>query len=151
MLRRAGRIAALRTRDTGMVRLLVRVALAMATSAGLVVLAMLGSAPTEAASATLPALHIHDGAKWSAVQAQNNYCEVLTFKSNGTFHNSSNHLDNGTWSGGGAKMKMKWTSGLEKDLGFKGTYQSSPDEYSGKFTYQGTDEGPGQLVEGDVC
>jgi hypothetical protein len=97
---------------------------------GIVMATSFGLAGAGAASAASPALHIKNGSEWN-VEPFGEGCEIATFSSNGTFITTD--TGNGTWSGGAASVSMKWTSGVDSGLRFKGMYVSSSKEYSGKI------------------
>ncbi len=116
---------------------------------GLAIAAALGLVGAGSASAA-PALKIKNGAEWT-IEVNNAECEVQTFSSNGTWTSDRNG-DAGTWSGGGETIHIKWITGLEDGLTFKGTYTKTPTkEYSGKFGGMAHGAGvTGQEVKGVV-
>lgn len=93
--------------------------------------------------------HVSNDSQWT-LEVNPGTCEVDTFLANGTFSAPTSGGDSGTWSGGGATVKMKWTSGTDSGLKFKGTWSRTPSkEYGGTFGGIGTGQA-GQLVKGDV-
>ena len=112
---------------------LIGAGLAMATSIGL----------TGAGSASATGLKIHNNSVWT-MRTSDGGCELEEFGSNGTFTSGGNNNgDAGTWSGGEATIKMKWTAGGAAGLKFKGHYAAKV--YSGSLNQPG---GTGELIKG---
>ena len=123
---------------------------AATAAAGLVIVAgTLGLFGTSSAWGAAPAApHVTNGSEWT-IEVNPKTCEVGTFSSSGTFSFQASG-DTGTWSGGGATVKMKWTGGTDADLKFKGTWSKTPvKEYAGTFGGIGSGD-TGQLVKGSV-
>ena len=115
-------------------------------AAGFAMAASFGLAGAAESSAATPALHVKADSKWTAV-IPGFGCEIEHFAANGTFKGDQGG-DSGIWKGGGATLKMKWTSGARVGGAFSGTYTKSPaSKYSGTFTDNGNSL-PGKLVEG---
>jgi hypothetical protein len=122
----------------------------MVISAGLVMAASFGLAEAGVSSAAVPAVqHVLPGSKWTLEDNNGGGCEVDTFQASGTF-TSDLFGDSGTWIGGGATIKVKWTAGQDTGFVFKGTFTRTPvKEYTG--TLNGPPgPGTGQLVKGVV-
>ena len=120
-------------------------------AAGLAMATSFGFAGAGMASAAAPALKIKPGAIWSmeynvgSNPCLQNHFEV-TSKTSGGFNDED--FDQGTWSGGGSTIKMKWTAGTFEGWTFKGTYTTTPvKEYVGSFGGGGAGV-TGQLVKG---
>src|ERR1700722_526732 len=109
----------------------------------------LGVFGTRAAWGAVPAApRIHNGSAWT-IEVNPKTCEVGTFSSNGTFSFPASG-DSGTWTGGGATVKLMWTGGADVGLKFKGTWSTTPvKEYAGTFGGPGSGD-TGQLVKGSV-
>jgi hypothetical protein len=121
----------------------------MATAGFVIVAGVLGLFGTSGAWGAAPtASHINNGSEWT-IEVNPKTCEVGTFTSNGTFSFQASG-DSGTWTGGGATVKMKWTGGTDAGLKFKGTWGTTPvKEYAGTFGGVGAGD-TGQLVKGSV-
>jgi hypothetical protein len=116
-------------------------------AAGLAMTTSLGLAQGGAASAALPALHIHNGATWT-LEIKGAGCEAEVFQSNGTF--ASTDGDAGTWSGGGSTIGMVWTVGVVSGLTFSGHFVSATTPVKYKGTLGGIRSGHASLVKGAV-
>ena len=93
--------------------------------------------------------HAGNNTEWT-LEVNPGTCEVDTFLANGTFSAPASGGESGTWSGGGPTVKMKWTSGTNAGLKFKGTWTHTPTkEYGGTFGGIGAGQ-TGQLVKGFV-
>jgi hypothetical protein len=80
-------------------------------------------------------------------ERENRQCYVVTFKSNGTFHDDVGQT--GTWSGGGKTLSMTWNAGINS-FSFSGTFTKTPTKEYGGYFVVGEVLDSGQVVKGSV-
>ena len=120
-----------------------RVAMAAAGIAMVTSLGLSGAGTASAAAAPAPAPagnHIQDDVQWTVSFNSAKRCQrVFFFTTTHKFRSGTVQGDKGAWTGGGSKITMVWKHGPDAGLTFSGTFNQSPEEFSG--TFGGTDAG----------